>query len=377
MGNVPMIDTYTKGATLGNVPMIDIKDLSKVELEDALEEMGAERYRARQIWRWLYKSGVRSFDEMTDIPKPLCKELKRAFHISNLALLDSKRSLLDGTTKYLVKLEDGNQIEAVYLPEAGRATACLSSQVGCKFRCAFCASAEFGFIRNLTVSEILDEVIFIKSKNPSSPLTNLVFMGIGEPLDNYDNVIRAIRILNDRDAFGIGARKITISTCGIIPGIKRLAGEGLQVELSVSLHSADDGLRSKLIPINKTYPLKELMAASKEYIKLTNRIITFECVLVKNVNSSREDALKLAALLKGVKCKVNTIAYNQANPAFVYKGGVKAEGYEPPANDEIRLFIATLKKHSIHVMHRKSKGGEIDAGCGQLKAYRGRKSNHG
>lgn len=336
---------------------IDIKSLPKDELKIALERIGAEPYRASQIFKWLYKTGAASFDDMTDIGKELRDKLKNNFHITKLHLLDSKRSLIDGTTKYLFKLEDGNTIESVFLPEENRVTLCLSSQVGCKFGCAFCASAPFGFVRNLASSEILDEVLFIRNYNRGAVITNIVFMGIGEPLDNYENVMKAVRILNDADSMNIGARRITISTCGLIPGIERLAGEKLQIELSVSLHSADDSIRSKLVPANKKYPLKDLIASCKDYIKKTKRMITFEYVLIKESNCSRQDALKLARLLKGVMCKVNTITYNQ----------IKAKGYEAPDARDVKSFMSTLKSRGINAVLRKSKGEDIDAGCGQLR----------
>ncbi len=336
---------------------IDIKNLSKDELKAALAGIGEEPYRAAQVFRWLYKTGAKSFDEMTDLGKDLREKLKNNFHLTKLALLDLKRSLVDGTTKYLFKLEDSNTIESVFLPERSRATLCLSSQVGCKFGCSFCASSSLGFTRDLKTSEILDECLFIKSYNRDVSITNIVFMGIGEPLDNYDNVMKAIRILNDEDSFYIGARKITISTCGIIPGIQKLCSEKLQIELSVSLHSADDKVRSKILPITKIYPLKDLISACKDFTRRTKRIITFEYVLIKDTNVSQEDAEKLARLLRGMTCKVNTISYNE----------IRAKGYAAPSNIEVKNFIAVLKKSGVNVMHRKSKGEDIDAGCGQLR----------
>jgi len=336
---------------------LDIKNISKDELKAELVRLGEEPYRAAQVFRWLYKSSVKSFDDMTNLGKSLRDKLKKKFHITKLILADSKHSLVDGTVKYLFKLEDSNTIESVFLSEDNRATLCLSSQVGCKFGCSFCASAPFGFVRDLKASEILDEVLFIRERNPASVITNVVFMGIGEPLDNYDNVMKSIRIMNDKDALKIGARKITISTCGLIPGMRKLADEKLQVELSVSLHSTDDKIRSKLVPINKVYPLKDLMAACKEYTKKTKRIITFEYIMIKDVNSSKEDAHGLAALLKGSMCKVNLISYNQ----------VRAKGYEAPAPREIKDFIGMLKRSGVNTMLRKSKGEDIDAGCGQLR----------
>ena len=345
------------GEAISSMDKIDIKNISKAELEKALVDLGAEKYRAVQIFRRLYKAGAHSFDEMLDIPSGLREQLKARFHITKLTLLDTRRSQADGTTKYLLKLEDSSAIETVFLPEARRNTICLSSQVGCKYACSFCASAPFGYSRNLKASEILDEVIFIRKANPSAPITNLVFMGIGEPLDNYDNVMKAIRTINDKDSFNIGARRMTISTCGIIPGIERLKDEGLQIELSVSLHSADDRVRSSLIPINKKYPLKDLIASCRDYTKNTKRMITFEYILIKDVNSSREDAEKLARLLKGMMCKVNTILYNS----------IRAKDYTEPGTTEEKAFIKILKDNDILTTHRKSRGEDIDAGCGQLR----------
>lgn len=361
----------------------DIKDLSKDDLAKRLVVLGAEPYRARQIFRWLYKTGVRSFDGMTDIPADLKAKLKSEFHLTHLVTVDFRRSRLDGTTKYLFRLEDGNTIETVFLPahqsrpaagrcgaqpEGPRATVCLSSQVGCKYACSFCASSSLGFIRNLTASEMLEEVLQLESKNPSKPVTNLVFMGIGEPLDNYGNVLRAIRILNDKDAFNIGARRITISTCGLIPAMGKLAGEGLQFELSVSLHSAIDSVRSRLVPVNKKYPLKDLMAACREYVEKTGRIITFEYILIKGVNSSREDAVRLAKLLGGLKCKVNAILFNQVSPVRNHiSNGVRAIDLCPPSKEEIGLFMKALRSGGVNAILRKPKGSDIDAGCGQLR----------
>ncbi|MDP2913385.1 MAG: 23S rRNA (adenine(2503)-C(2))-methyltransferase RlmN [Candidatus Omnitrophota bacterium] len=352
---------------------IDIKSLSKEELEAALKDLGGETYRARQIFRWLYKIGVKSFDEMTDIPAGLRQKLKAKFHITHFTILDSKRSAPDGTAKYLFKLEDANTVEAVFLPEERRNTICLSSQVGCKYGCSFCASASLGFVRNLEPSEILEEVMAVRRIYPVSAITNLVFMGIGEPLDNYDNVMKAIRIFNDKDAFNIGARKMTISTCGLIPGIERLKREALQVELSVSLHSADDEVRSKLVPINKKYPLKNLIAACREYVKSTNRIITFEYTLMEGVNCSNKDAAALARLLKGLKCKVNTISCNRIRQvrniesARMIPNPMRSRPYSGPSEKTIALFVKALKTAGVNVTHRRPKGEDIDAGCGQLR----------
>jgi len=334
----------------------DIKDYSKEEAGQCLAALGHPPYRARQIFRWLYKEGVTSFDSMKDLPAPLRAELAKNLSISQPKLLDTKRSHLDGAAKYLVELEDGHAIETVYLPESRRSTVCVSSQVGCKHSCAFCASSILGFARNLRTGEIVNEILFIRL-GQKLPVTHVVFMGIGEPFDNYDNVMKAVRTLNDPDGINIGARRITISTCGLIPGIERLSGEGLQVELSVSLHSADDHVRSRLVPINKKYPIKDLMAACKSYVGKTDRVVTFEYVLIKGVNSGPEDSAQLSKLLKGMKCKVNLIAYNQ----------IRAQGFEAPSREEARAFLAALVSKGIRAMLRKSRGEDIDAGCGQLR----------
>jgi len=335
----------------------DIKNISLAELAKILKGSGHAPYRARQIFKWLYVRSARSFEDMKDLPEDLRALLKKNFHIMRFSVLDSRRSALDGTTKYLFKLEDVNTIETVFLPEAERNTICLSSQVGCKYGCKFCASAPFGFIRNLTSSEIIEEVLAVKSLHPGARITNLVFMGIGEPMDNYDNVLKAVRIFNSKDALNIGARRITLSTCGIIPGIEALEKEALQIELSVSLHSAKDDVRSALVPVNKKYPIKPLISACRHYTEATGRVITFEYVLLEGINSSKADALELVKLLKRMMCKVNIISYND----------IKAEGYSESSPG---TFIKILRDNGLNVTRRKSKGADIDAGCGQLRISR-------
>jgi len=338
---------------------IDLKDLSKEELRNALAAIGQPPYRAIQVFTWMYREGTASFEHMENLPRGLREALSKRYRISSLKLLDTKRSRLDGTIKYLLKLEDGHAIETVSLPERGRATTCVSSQVGCKRSCSFCASSVLGFERNLTTAEILNEVLFVRH-DTKSPVTHVVFMGIGEPFDNYRNVMKAVRILNDSDGMNIGARRITVSTCGIVPGIEALSREGLQVELSVSLHAAEDVLRTRLVPVNKRYPIGDLMAACREYTRRTNRIITFEYVLMKGVNCADRDAGKLASLLRGMKCKVNLIACNQ----------IRALGYEAPSREEAKTFLERLLAHGVRSTLRRSRGEDIDAGCGQLRVAR-------
>jgi len=236
--------------------MQDIKELSLKELEDKLLSWGSPKYHARMIFNWIYQKGVYEFNQMSNLPAALRKGLAGEFSILGLALADLQESG-DGTTKFLFELTDKNLVEAVNIPTARRVTGCISSQAGCKFGCNFCASALGGFKRNLTCGEILDEVLYLKNNLSAGQLTHIVFMGTGEPLDNYENVLAAIRLINSPLAFNIGARRITISTCGIIPQIKRLALENLQVELSISLHAASDKTRSQIMPVNKKYPLIE------------------------------------------------------------------------------------------------------------------------
>ena len=339
--------------------MQDIKKLSLKELEEKLLSWGKPKYHARQIFAWIYQKAAHEFSLMSDLPASLRKLLADEFSILSLSLADLQKSS-DGTAKFLFELSDGNLIEAVNIPAASRVTGCISSQAGCKFACEFCASGLKGFKRNLTSGEILDEVLYLKNSLPDSKLTHVVFMGTGEPLDNYDNLLKAIRVINSPDAFNIGARRITISTCGIIPGIKRLQEEDLQVELSISLHSADDQLRSKIMPVNRIYPLADLIKCCHEYIERTNRQITFEYILVKGMNSDLPSARKLAGLLKGLRlAKVNLIP---ANP--VSRGAAKII---PPSAAEIELFKDYLFKEQVNVTLRRERGRDIDAACGQLR----------
>ena len=337
--------------------MQDIKELSLKELEDKLLSWGSPKYYARGILNWIYQKGAYEFSRMSNLPAPLRKTLADEFSILSLSLADLQESS-DGTTKFLFELTDKNLVEAVNIPAARRITGCISSQAGCKFGCNFCASGLTGFKRNLTRGEILDEVLYLKNNASGGQLTHIVFMGTGEPLDNYENVLGAIRLINSPLAFNIGARRITISTCGIIPGIERLALEDLQVELSISLHAAIDKTRSQLMPVNNKYPLAALIKCCQEYIAKTNRQITFEYILIKGMNASLECAQKLVKLLKGLKpVKVNLIT---ANP-------VKELNIEPPQRQEIILFKDYLMKHGLHATLRKPRGEDIEAACGQLR----------
>lgn len=338
--------------------MQDIKDFNLEDLKNILKNWDKPSFHAEQIFSWIYKRGVKDFTEMSDLPSHLRKQLEKNFYLFGLRLIKTFESR-DGTKKFLFELKDKNLIEAVIIPIKNWLTGCISTQVGCKFKCRFCASGILGFKRNLTSSEILDEVLYLKNNsfNFKKKLTHLVFMGIGEPLDNYDNVIKAIRIINSSYALNIGARRITISSCGIIPAIERLANEGLQIELSISLHSADDRIRSHLMPINKRYSLKNLIRICKNYIGKTNRQITFEYILFKDINSDLQSAKNLSKILRNLNCKLNLIPCNP----------IKEFNLQPPNKLEVLLFRDYLLKQGINVTLRRPRGQDIEAACGQLR----------
>ena len=319
-------------------------------------------FHAKQVFSWIYKKGALNFNTMTNLPVTLRAKLRNEFTIFGLKLITSSKSV-DGTKKFLFALKDGELVESVIIPAENRVTACISTQVGCKYGCAFCASGMKGFERNLTCAEIIQQVLFMNKQIHPGKITHIVFMGTGEPLDNYDAVMKAVRLINSADAIGIGSRRITISTSGVIPGIEKLAREGLQIELSISLHSAEDALRSQLMPVNKVYPLKELIASCKAYINKTGRQITFEYILIKDLNSDLLNAQELVKLLKGLKLvKVNLIPVNP----------VKELKIAPPERQKILFFRDYLMKHGLRATLRKPRGEDIEAACGQLRLRHGK-----
>jgi len=334
----------------------DIKNFTLNELQEEVKNLGTEKYRATQLFDFLYKKDMEDFKDMLSLPTSFRDLLHKYFYISKIGLEKLAKSK-DQTEKYLFKLEDGNLIESVLIFSSKRVTECISSQIGCKYNCLFCESGKKGFTRNLTVSEILNQVLFVKKKIESN-LNNIVFMGIGEPLDNYDNVIKAIFILNSKDAFNIGARRITISTCGVIPAIKRLQERNWQIELSVSLHAPENKLRSYLMPINNMYPLPDLIETCKNYAEKTKRQITFEYILIKGVNDSLNNADKLAKLIGGFNFKVNLMSFNPAPDSLLQAPGIS----------QIKSFKSKLVAKGIPTTIRISKGDDISAACGQLKS---------
>ncbi len=334
----------------------DIKNFTLNEFQEEVKDLGVEKYRATQLFDLLYKKGIEDFREMSNLPTSFRDLLQKIFYINKMELVELAISK-DKTEKYLFKLEDGNLIESVLIFSDKRVTECISSQIGCKYNCVFCESGKKGFKRNLSVSEILNQVLFIKKKMKSNP-RNIVFMGIGEPLDNYDNVVKAISILNSKSAFNIGARKITISTCGIIPAIKRLQECNWQIELSVSLHASENKLRSYLMPVNNKYPLCDLIEVCKKYAEKTDRQVTFEYILIKGVNNSLNYADKLAKLISGFNSKVNLITFNPAPGSLLQAPGIP----------QVKAFKDKLVTKGIPTTIRRSKGGDISAACGQLKS---------
>ena len=332
----------------------DLSGLSFGEIEKSLSKLKEPRFRAEQVFSWVHGKGVSSFDEMRNLSKELRSKLSGHFSIGILKIIKKQESK-DGTIKYLWELSDEGTIESVLLDDEGRKTICLSTQVGCKMNCSMCATAKVRFNRNLTAGEIISQVIQIEKEN--GRISNLVYMGMGEPLDNYDNVLKSIRILNHPKGKNIGQRHITVSTCGLIPEIKKLAAENLQIRLAISLNAPTDEVRTQLVAINKKYPLEKLISAVKDYIKKTGRRVTFEYVLIDAMNDSPKDAQALAKLLKGVKSNVNLIEFNPF-PGCSF-GSSSAE--------KTRKFREVLESVGVEVTQRYKRGQDIDAACGQLR----------
>lgn len=331
----------------------DIKSMTQEEIAQALAAMGEKPFRGRQIFVWLHR-GVRSFEEMTDIGKDLRRKLEGAFYITAPAVERKQVSRLDSTVKYLWRLEDGNCIETVLMSYHHGNTVCVSSQVGCRMGCAFCASTLGGKVRDLRPSEILDQVLFTQLDSGKN-ISNIVLMGIGEPLDNLDNVLRFLELVNHPQGLNIGMRHISLSTCGILPGIRRLGELGLQLTLSVSLHAPDSETRSRIMPVNRAYDVDELFKACHEYFQRTGRRISFEYAMIDGVNDHDWQADMIAAKLRGMPGHVNLIPLNDV-----------AESPLKPSR-RVRQFQQRLEGRGVTATVRRSLGGDIDASCGQLR----------
>ena len=333
----------------------DLRGLSLDELKSFVMKLDEPAYRAGQIADWVFKRGVRSFDEMTNLSKALRERLPEKAILSCARVVETHKSEADGTRKLL--LEYGRtRIEAVLLKDDERITGCVSTQVGCKFACSFCATGAMGFKRNLTAGEIVEQMISLRETAAPDRLGNVVFMGMGEPFDNYDNVMRAIRIANAEWGLGIGARRMTVSTAGHVPGIRKLAEEELQIHLAVSLNAPVQRLRATLMPIADRYSLTQLLGAIEHYSERTGRRVTLEYVLLRDFNDSPEMADALAEIARRLLCKVNVICYNETTDAV----------FAPPTDQTVESFLSQVRKRCPTVVRRVSRGSDIAAGCGQL-----------
>lgn len=351
-------------------------DLTKPELREQATAWGQPAYRGDQLYRWLHARLAANPAEMTDLPADLRRRLAEEAQIELLTPVAESRSRDGHTTKVLFRLHDGQLIETVLMRYERRNTVCISSQAGCAMGCTFCATGQMGLQRNLTPGEIVAQVYFFErflrapehrssaadhrssSSARQSQITNVVVMGMGEPLANYHNLWRALRTLTDPEGFGMGARRITVSTVGLVPGIDRFSQEDLQINLAVSLHAPNDALRSRLVPINLRYPIAELLAACRRYVERTHRRITFEYALMRGINDSVALAEELAGLLQGLLCHVNLIPLNP----------VSGSPYQPSRRADAEAFLATLQRHGIPATLRVRRGIDINAGCGQLRA---------
>lgn len=334
----------------------DIKSLTLQELKDEIINIGEKPFKAGQIYSWLHKRGVTDFDEMTDISKVLRDNLKKNYDIYNCSIEKKLVSVYDGTVKYLFKLNDGELIESVIMKYKYGYTICVSSQVGCKMGCRFCASGVAGFIRNLTPSEILSQ-IYTAQRDLGIRISHIVMMGVGEPLDNYDNVIKFLKLVSDENGINIGMRNISLSTCGVVSGIYKLMEEKMQLTLSISLHAPNNDIRSRTMPVNDRWGIDELLRACKDYTKVTSRRISFEYAMISGVNDSDECAAELGKRLKGMLCHVNLIPVNS----------VKERDYKKSSDLRIRDFIKILNKYGINATVRRTLGSDINASCGQLR----------
>ena len=335
--------------------MTDIKSMTQQELSQFLKELGEPAFRARQVFTWLHR-GAASFDEMTNLSKSLREKLKETCFITAPQVARKQVSRLDGTIKYLWELSDGNCIETVLMQYHHGNTVCISSQVGCRMGCAFCASTIAGRVRDLAPSEMLDQVLFTQMDS-GREISNIVLMGIGEPLDNRDNVLKFLGLVNHPDGMHIGMRHISLSTCGVIPGIDFLAQQHLQLTLSVSLHAPDSETRSRIMPVNRKYDVEELFAACHRYFQATGRRISFEYAMIDGVNDTPEHARLLAKHARRVCAHVNLIPLNH----------VEERAFRPSTPEHLKTFIRILERAGVNVTVRRKLGSDVDASCGQLR----------
>lgn len=337
---------------------LDLKDFTLDELREFMQKIGERPYRADQIFNWVYKKNVMDFRKMLNISKATREKFDETFLIVPTFINIEEFNSTDGTKKFRWTLSDGNSIESVFIPEATRTTLCVSTQVGCALGCKFCLTGRISFKRNLSVSEMVNQVLEVRNRTSGlKAITNIVLMGMGEPLLNYENVVRFIKILPAPEGLAFAKRKVTLSTAGILPELERFVGE-VECSLSISLNASDDEIRSTIMPINKKFPIQEILRVAAQYPKIHKRMVTFEYVLIEKINDSPEQAEKLAKLLKGVRCKINLIPYNE-NPFSDFKR---------PSDEAIIRFQQILMKRNYTATIRKSRGQDISAACGQLGA---------
>lgn len=334
----------------------DIKSLTLEELQKAMQEMGEKPFRAKQLYEWMHGKLAEGYEEMTNIPASLKEKCRQNFSYTALQKVQMQESKIDGTRKYLFALEDGNVVESVFMRYKHGNSVCISSQVGCRMGCRFCASTLDGLERCLKPSEMLDQIYAI-TRDTGERVSNVVVMGTGEPMDNYDNLLRFITLLTDENGLNISQRNLTVSTCGIVPKMRELAGEHLQITLALSLHATTDEKRRKLMPIANRYSLKELMETCTYYFEETGRRLTFEYSLVKDVNDTQEDAKELIALLHGMNCHVNLIPVNP----------IKERDYVQSDRKSVERFKHMLEQGGITATVRREMGRDIDGACGQLR----------
>ena len=348
-----------------------IKNLSLSELEEFFLEIGEKKFRAKQIFEWLYDKHCSDFSEMQNISKELRQKLSDNFEIDTLKLVDSQKSQSTRTEKFLFETYDERKVESVLIPDGERNTLCISTQVGCPLDCKFCATGLLGYKRNLTVGEIADQ--YILSSKLGHKITNIVYMGMGEPLLNFDNTIRSLQIFTDEKTTGLSRNRITVSTSGIEPKIRELAGSGLRVKLALSLHSAFEDTRSKIMPINKKYSLKSVIEAIEYYTQTTGSRITYEYTMLKNVNDTDRDIKAVTKLCRRMPSKINIIPFNSIK--HMSPGGLSAE-LEPTSRKRIAEFVEELRNNNITVMVRDTQGDDIAAACGQLAGKENRIKHH-
>lgn len=335
---------------------IEIKSLSLMQLKNTMIEMGEKAFRAKQIYEWLHQKQAESFDEMSNLSAALREKLKECCVLTTLKMLEVQTSKIDGTQKYLFALPDGNVVESVLMKYKHGNSVCISSQVGCKMGCRFCASTIGGWTRNLLPSEMLEQIYRIQ-KLSGERVSNVVVMGTGEPLDNYENLLQFIRLLTDENGLHISQRNLTVSTCGIVPKMYALAEENLQITLAISLHASNQEKRAELMPIANKYSIEEVLEACRNYFEKTGRRLTFEYSLVGGKNDTKEDAEELAQLIKGLNCHVNLIPVNP----------IKERDYVQSDKKVIENFKNKLEKYQINVTIRREMGRDIDGACGQLR----------